>query len=241
MSGLSPTQTDVFTALRAFLLAILPTGIEVIKAQVNRVPEPKVDNFVVMTAIRRDRLETNIDEYDDVAFTGSIAGTVMTVTAVEFGTIRLGAQVFGAGIAAGTQIVSFDSGSGGVGTYNVSPAQTVTSKALAAGVEDILQPTRVTVQLDVHGPASADNAQIISTLFRDSYGTDAFAALNAGVIPLFADDPKQIPFENEQKQIETRWVIDAVLQVNQTVAGLPQQFAAEAVMGLIDVDATYPA
>ena len=64
------------------MLSILPVGIEVIEGQDNRVPEPKVANFVVMTAILRPRLSTNIDNYADAAFTASIAGNTLNVSSV---------------------------------------------------------------------------------------------------------------------------------------------------------------
>ena len=82
------------------------------------------------------------------------------------------------------------------------------------------------MQLDVHGPNSSDNAQTISTLFRDEYGTAFFSAFGYDVRPLYADDPKQIPFLNSEQQYETRYVIDAVLQANQIIAP-PQQYAQQ--------------
>lgn len=62
---LSPTEVDVFTALRTVLIGILPSGIEVVRAEDNRVPEPKGSNFVVMSSTSRKRLATNIDTYAD--------------------------------------------------------------------------------------------------------------------------------------------------------------------------------
>ncbi|MDB5280875.1 MAG: hypothetical protein JWR61_5830 [Ferruginibacter sp.] len=171
----TPTQSGVLTALRAFLVSILPTGVEVIQAQDNRVPEPKGDDFVTMTPLILGRLSTNVHTYD-----------------------------------------------------------------VAGGTQSILQPTRVAIQLDVHGPNSADNAQTISTLFRDDYAARFFAASGANVAPFFADDPKQMPFTNEQQQVESRWVVDAVMQANQAIVGIPQQFADHLDVSVFDVQATYP-
>lgn len=100
-------------------------------------------------------------------------------------------------------------------------------------------PTQVTIQLDVHGPASADNAQMISTLLRDEWATLAFAALGPDVQPLYAGDPRQIPFTNGEDQVEFRWVIDAVLQAN-AVTSTPQDFADTVEITPIEVDTTYP-
>lgn len=61
------------------------------------------------------------------SFTASITTTVLTVTGTPTGTLAVGQQVLGAGVAAGTFILSLGSGTGGAGTYNVSVSQTVGS------------------------------------------------------------------------------------------------------------------
>lgn len=243
----TPNQSDIQAALRAFLLDLNltcsppQTSVDVILGQVNRVPEPLGPDFIEMWATRRERLETNIDTYADVAFTATIAGNVMTVLSVQLGVIAIGSGVFGVGVQPNTLITGQLSGStGGSGTYSVNPMQTITSpQIMAAGVGYYLQPTKVTVQCDVHGPNSADNAQVISTLFRDEYAVDLIQAINPAITPLYADDPKQIPFINAEQQYETRWIVEALLQANQTVAA-SQEFADKASVGLIDVDVVYP-
>lgn len=224
--ALSITESQTLTALRSFLIAVLPSGTEVVKAQDNRVPEPQGANFVTMTPLFRERIETNVDTYADTAFTGSIAGTTLTVTAMSLGTIAVGAQLLGNNLAANTVVMALGTGSGGIGTYTVSPSQTVASQVMAAGVQTLLQPTKVTVQLDVHGPVSADNAQIITTLFRDQYAVDQFATSGYDVTPLYHSEPRQVPFLNGEQQIEERWVVDAVMQANPALT-VPQQFAAQ--------------
>ena len=49
----------------------------------------------------------------------------MTVTAVESGAVVVGFEVTGAGVAAGTYVASFGTGTGGPGTYNLSVANAV--------------------------------------------------------------------------------------------------------------------
>lgn len=66
------------------------------------------------------------------AFTGSIAGTILTVTAATKGKIVPGLTIAGAGITAGTQIVAGITGDGGAGDYRVSRSQTVASTAITA-------------------------------------------------------------------------------------------------------------
>lgn len=53
------------------------------------------------------------------------AATTMTVTAMTSGTIGLGMTITGTGIAAGTYISAFVTGTGGVGTYTISVATTL--------------------------------------------------------------------------------------------------------------------
>ena len=46
LATVSPAQDDIQSALRAFLLNILPPGTEVFEGQDNRVSEPTTLNFV---------------------------------------------------------------------------------------------------------------------------------------------------------------------------------------------------
>ncbi len=102
-----------------------------------------------------------------------------------------------------------------------------------------LSPTKVTIQLDVHGPYAGNNAQLISNLFRTDYACDFFVTTGFDISPLYNSDPKQIPFLNGEQQIEERWVIDLCMQSN-PVTTLSQQFADQVDIGLISVEATYP-
>ncbi|MGJ4855509.1 hypothetical protein ACN6KF_001455 [Labrys sp. La1] len=235
----APTQSNIFVALRSFLTAILPAGVEVVQGQDNRVPEPQGEDYVLMVPILRNRLSTNIHTPHDVSFIGSIAGTTLTVTEMTLGSIDVGQAVFGLGVTSGTTIAGLGTGSGGVGTYTVSLAQTVAAGALASGSEEIMQPTQVTIQLDVHGPNSGDNAQTISTLMRDPVGVDLFAASSFDIAPLHADDPKQMPFVNGEQQWEWRWIVDAVLQVNASLT-VPREFAESVSVSTHNVQADFP-
>ena len=72
------------------------------------------------------------------AFTGSISGTTLTVTAVSSGTLAIGQLITGTGVAASppgsnaTYITALGTGTGGIGTYTVTPSQTVSSTAMTA-------------------------------------------------------------------------------------------------------------
>lgn len=237
----SISEAQILASLRTFLLSVLsPPAIEVIRAQGNRVPEPKTPDFVVMTPILRERIETNIDKDIDAKFTASISGTVMTVSAVVIGAIALNAVLLGANITPGTSIVSFGTGAGGTGTYNLSNAQTVAAQTIAAGYTSVLQSVKVMIQLDIHGPASAENAQIVSTLLRDEFAVSAFAAYGPDVTPLHASDPRQAPFVNAEDQYENRWVVDAYLQANIAIPAWGQAFADSVTVSPVDASA-FPA
>lgn len=157
--SLSITEDAILTALRAFLLAVLPAGVEVIQGQVNRVPEPTSPDFVMMIPTNRTRLSANVDTWDTV----------------------------------------------------MPPVQ------MAAA-----HPTQLSVQLDIHGPNGSDNAQIITTLWRDSYACDAIDP--AVFQPLFATDGRQAPFINGENQYENRWTLELALQANPIVS-TPAPFA----------------
>lgn len=79
-------------------------------------------------------------------FTGFISGTTLTVTSVASGTLTLHAPItdqisvingVGATVKGGTSITAFGTGTGGTGTYTISPTQTKCSSgspcAMAAG------------------------------------------------------------------------------------------------------------
>ena len=69
---------------------------------------------------------------NDVAFTGEIASDELTVAA-SVGTLVVGQTVTGVGVAPGTVITALGTGTGGDGTYTVSPAQTAASGSMFAG------------------------------------------------------------------------------------------------------------
>lgn len=243
----SPSQAAVQATFRLLLLSVLPAGVEVVEGQDNRVPEPESPDFVVMTVLSGYRLSTNLDEEVDAVFVGSIAGGVLTATSLLSGVIQVGASVFGrvgSAVAPGSQITGLISGSGGPGTYSVSPSQSIPSQTLAASATAIQESTEVEFQLDVHSPVvarAADMARAISASFRDDYAVQFFADNGMPLAaPLHADDPRQMPFVNEEKQYETRWVVGARLQVNYVVSGFPQQYAGSLQIVTTEVEAAFP-
>lgn len=64
--------------------------------------------------------------------TGSITGTVLTVTAVTSGILSVGETLSGAGVTASTKIIGYGTGAGGTGTYIVDTSQSATSTTITA-------------------------------------------------------------------------------------------------------------
>lgn len=68
------------------------------------------------------------------AFTGAIAGVVLTVSAQTAGKLLRGQAITGVGVTPGTVIVGYGTGTGGLGTYTVNQSQTVGAVAMAAAL-----------------------------------------------------------------------------------------------------------
>jgi len=72
-------------------------------------------------------------------FTGSIATTTLTVTAMLSGDpLVVGQYITGANVSAGTYITAFVSGTGGTGTYTVNTSQTAASATVYANGNALL-------------------------------------------------------------------------------------------------------
>ena len=232
-----PMQREVMTALRNFLVAVLPPATKVVQGQVNRVPEPLGD-FAVFWPISLVRMATNVDTYEDVLFTAQIVGMHLYVVEHISGTILPGDSLFGEGVAPGTLIIaqldvessilndsplnSVPLNTPSLLVYSISISQNVPLEMMAAGREILTQTTDISIQIDLHGPSSMDSSQIVSTLLRDEHGVDLFEG--TGVVPMYCDDPKQLPFINEAQQYEDRYVITVHLQSDRAFF-MPQQFA----------------
>ena len=66
-----------------------------------------------------------------VLFTGSISGTVLTVTAITAGLIEAGIGIYFPGVLGGTFVSAYGTGTGGVGTYSVNMSQTAGSQNMS--------------------------------------------------------------------------------------------------------------
>ena len=228
---ITPTETDIFTALGNVLdtFGLTTTdpvySVAIIQGQVNRTPEPPGTDFCVMWPLSRTRLSININTPEPVEITASITGNVMSVTSAQLGAVQVGQMVYGSGITPGCQVLSLISPANSVSPAMWQVSQTANASGeFYLGQNAAMNKTEVMMQIDVHGPSSADNATRIQTLFRSQYGIDAFAAQNAAISPLYTSDPRQIPFDNGEQQVEERWIVDVAMQVN-FVINTTEQFA----------------
>lgn len=96
------------------------------------------------------------------SFTATIAGTVMTVSAQASGTITVGSTISGAGISSpGPSVISFGTGAGGTGTYNLSASFTIaTGETMTAGPTTLTSanaPAQAALVTDAHINSAVNN------------------------------------------------------------------------------------
>ena len=237
--GPSPTRDDYNQALGDFLTAVLPPGIDISQQQNNRVPQPAGVDFVTMNEIGRRRLSTNVTTYADCAFVGTVSESTLTVTDVRLGSIEMGSRLLGEGVQDGTTIQAQPFGlPGKTGVYTLSAAQgsPISGVPLATGAALIAQPTEVTIQIDVYGPGSGENATIATTLLRDGYAALWFMRegwADRGIGVLDVGEPRQMAFIDGEQQYEDRFSFDVKLQANQVTS--PSQDFADSVGLTINV------
>lgn len=106
------------------------------------------------------------------------------------------------------------------------------------GTREFTRPTQWSAQIDCYGEKAQDAALVLSIALRSQYGCE-FLADRGHAQPLHCTEPKQLPFITGENQYTERWSFDAVLQFNPTVT-LPQQFADQLHVDLIEVDTTFP-
>lgn len=101
-------------------------------------------------------------------FTGSISGTVLTVSAMTSGTITTGMALSYSGITPVFTISSFGTGTGGAGTYNLSAnAGTVTSRAMTGAYK-----IGASISVDTSGPLASN------TYLYNDHTTEVWARIN---------------------------------------------------------------
>lgn len=109
-----------------------------------------------------------VDSYT-ASFTASIATTTLTVSAVASGTIKLGMEITGTGVAAGTRITNFGTGTGGIGTYTVNNSQVVVSTAMTGSLPSKLVmecPGSYNIQFSIQVQSTSTTSESVDFWFR---------------------------------------------------------------------------
>lgn len=121
------------------------------------------------------------------SFTGSIATTTLTVSAVSAGTIFPSMQISGTGVTAGTRIVAQLTGTaGGTGTYTVSVSQTVASTAMTGDLPSRIQVAQDGIydfQFSAQLVNTTNDVQTVSIWFRKNGTNIANSNSEFGIKP----------------------------------------------------------
>jgi hypothetical protein len=237
-SGQGNTGTYQIEPLQNFPLLYVYGAPKVVRGQVNRVAEPRPGDFIIVQQLRQPRIATNYTTYGDNIIVASIEGNVLTISAMTHAASSLlpGMLILDVGgpLANGTTLgLQLTGTPNGIGTYNVYPPQSVPQETMYIGVRSDIVLTQTALQLDFHGPNSADNTKIVQGLWRSEYSYDLLQPL--GVAPLYASEPVEAPFINAEQQYEYRWTLDLEMQVNPTIL-TTQQFFDHVAIALIEAD-----
>lgn len=126
--GTTQLTLDELKAIAAGTMTISIDGRSVTSASINLSGATSFSNAATL-------IQTALAD-QDASFTGAIAGATLTASSVT-GIIAIGQEVTGPGVTVGTVITALGSGTGGAGTYTVSPSQTVASASLKSGVTTV--------------------------------------------------------------------------------------------------------
>jgi len=132
ISGVSSTRVDVYrynTTTSQYVFSASVTTRNVGGLEISN----DGNTFITYLYNNNDTFNNHlfvIYKYITSAFTGSISGTTLTVTAVSSGALYVGMTLYGTGVTAGQRITAFGTGFGGIGTYTVSASQTLASTTM---------------------------------------------------------------------------------------------------------------
>lgn len=139
--------------------------------------------------------EASVTAQIGAAVTGHIddgasgAGTILNVTAVSGGIVSVGDAVSGSGVTAGTVIVSFGTGTGGTGTYNVNNSQNVASESLtiSSNVLDVTAVGSGAIAVGQTVTGSGVTSEIVTALGTGTGDTGTY---------VIAGDPQHVASES---------------------------------------------
>ncbi len=162
------------------------------------------------------------------AFTGNISGSTLDVTGVTSGTINTGDYVVG-GPANNTYITSFGTGTGGIGTYSVSPYQTWPSGGQTGSMTSGQGGS--TLQITLPSNAEFDPASLVGqsvsgpdvapgtviTGYTGQSGSTATYTVNT--YDLVAPEPLTVTVAGNLLTLSLANAIDAASLIGQTITG----------------------
>ncbi len=117
--------------------------------------------------------------------TGSIAGTVLTVTAVTAGYLTVGSVLSGTNVTGGTTITSFGTGAGGVGTYNLSTSSSASSTAIyGVGVFGLIPPNGAKIRVpNIHLSTATPHAVVVGGISGNLLNVTSVTGGNTTISP----------------------------------------------------------
>jgi hypothetical protein len=162
------------------------------------------------------------------AFTGSISGTMLIVSALASGNINVGDVLFGSGVPANITIASLGSGTGGTGTYNLSTSLSISSEAMTSAtmtmVHTELQKYETTFQISAlatQNPTTptqytaSDIVNLIAYILQSSVAINTFQASNVGIERIM--DVRNPYFMDDRQRFEASPSLDFVLAHDQII------------------------
>lgn len=179
-------------------------------------------------------------QLESAAFTASIVGTILTVSAVTSGTLGIGQTLQGVGIPANVWITGLGTGSGGVGTYTLN--QNITGGISSESMTSI--PGMVYTEVEQYhstfqmsGLATQDPSNTASLTASDiinygAYVMQTMATIQGleaqGVGILRISEVRNPYFSDDRQRYEASPNFDFTLTHKQTIIGVIP-FAAETV------------
>ena len=147
----------------------------------------QVPSTLTLTAVRKviapsvPKIYIVVNNSVGPAFTGSISGTTLNVSAVGSGTLGVGMTVYGTGVSAGTTITALGTGSGGAGTYTISATQTVSSTSMTGGFAVTIGTASGTIVSVANGTARLVYCNGTNFYYADSGIETEISALTAAI------------------------------------------------------------
>ncbi|MFT9026478.1 hypothetical protein [Acetobacter indonesiensis] len=210
----TPQTANITTAIRAFLLAIVPPDTPVQLAQQNRTVAPS-GPFALVTLLNRQPLAT-VAQAD--------TATTSRFCLPEDVTVQV--SLFGPGAGNNAQCLA---------TLFRTPWACQFFETLTAAQDTPQAETGLTVADWLANPPSPSNATPHASTATETGSQKATAITPARIAPLYTSAPRQAPFISGERQFEEHWLLDLHCQVN-TLLTLPTIMAPAASVALVQAE-----